>query len=64
MQKPDEFILKPCPFCGAKAFIWHTYRTTYIECERFSPEHEVMIRADTDKEAFEIWNTRKGGDNK
>lgn len=53
--------LKPCPFCGAKAFVWRTSNMTYVQCEEYvSSTHKVEVSAQSDKEAFRLWNQRKG----
>ena len=60
--------LKPCPFCGGKAFIEtvepHTHTLaafmpyygggTFIECQKCS----CAISAETKEEAIEAWNRR------
>lgn len=53
-------ILKPCPFCGAKAMVWRTNHATYIQCERFNGVngHLVQLKGRTDEEAKRIWNYR------
>ena len=55
--------LKPCPFCGAKAFMWKTNRHTYIQCDRFTASdtagHLVQVSERTEKDTIEAWNMRK-----
>lgn len=58
--------LKPCPFCGAKAFVWRTNHQTYIQCELFDAtthgRHLIQVSGDTDTKAIEAWNRRAGED--
>ena len=61
--------LKPCPFCGASAYV---RRTDYPNGEvgygigGFHDDNCIMERSypnfDTKKEAIEAWNRRAGGD--
>lgn len=51
--------LKPCPFCGGKAFVWRTNHKTYVQCKNFNAfYHLVQMAGKTDEEAFEKWNRR------
>ena len=59
--------LKPCPLCGAEAFMWRTNYEVFIQCSRFNAatpgnEHLVRISRRTDEEAVKAWNTRTEGD--
>lgn len=56
----DEKIdLKPCPFCGSKAFLWQWNGGTAIQCEKFnSTYHVIQVQGKTEKEAVENWNNR------
>ena len=58
--------LKPCPFCGAKAFMWKTNSHTYIQCDRFTASdtagHLVQVSERTEKDAIEAWNRRANDD--
>ena len=57
--------LKPCPFCGGKAYAWEWNGGARIDCENWrgtdGKEHFVGIGAKTMKEAIEIWNRRRDG---
>lgn len=51
--------LKPCPFCGAEAFMWTWTHGTAIECSNYHVDrHRVQIEARTEREAVERWNQR------
>lgn len=60
--------LKPCPFCGGKAFLRKYYYSGgepayYVECGGVKSTCSVMPSTwsyDTEEEAIEAWNTRKG----
>lgn len=60
--------LKPCPFCGAEAYMWQTNYQTYIQCGRFDAtthgRHLIQISADTEEDAIETWNRRFADDKK
>lgn len=52
-------ILKPCPFCGAEAFKWHTFKCVTIECACYDVDkHRIMVSADNEPEAVRLWNAR------
>lgn len=54
----DERLL-PCPFCGARTFLWRTFREVNIECSQYDArKHRVMVSADTEHDAIEAWNQR------
>ena len=51
--------LKPCPFCGSKAFLWSWNGGTGVQCSNFdSFRHIVQVCAKTREEAIEEWNRR------
>lgn len=51
--------LKPCPFCGAKAFKWNTKYDCYVECAAYdASSHRVMVSASTEEKAVRLWNQR------
>lgn len=53
-----------CPFCGSGAFMWRDSQYTYIECEKYHADtHRVMVRADNDRMATELWNRRADNGN-
>ena len=57
-----EPVLKPCPFCGAPAFLWRTFQQVTIECSKYHTDtHRIMVSGDTDDEAVERWNRRANG---
>lgn len=59
--------LKPCPFCGAKAYIEVFLNTEYVECDHkkdciiapatFDLTYEYSLR-----KIVNAWNRRKDGD--
>lgn len=59
---------KPCPFCGAPAFIWQWNGGARVDCSKWSSDapavnvHFVGIGAKTRDEAVKIWNTRSEKD--
>lgn len=60
----DSIKLKPCPFCGAPAFMWRTNHYVYIQCSKFNALefsgkfHMIEVAGKTENEAIEKWNTR------
>ena len=54
--------LKPCPLCGAEAFVWQTNSQAWVQCSECDcgthKRHLIQISADTEEQAIEIWNTR------
>lgn len=42
-SKMDEKVnLKPCPFCGSKAYMWQWNGGTVIQCEKFNSTYHVI----------------------
>lgn len=53
-------ILKPCPICGAKAYIWNWTDGAAVQCDDYNPyKHNVKVVADTREQAAKLWNDRK-----
>lgn len=53
-----DLSLKPCPFCGGKAFIIALSRTKhYTECHSCGASSATVRKAET---AAEHWNSRNG----
>jgi len=50
--------LKPCPFCGAEAYMWSWNYGVAIQCSNFSYMHWIEVRGQTIEEAIEKWNAR------
>ena len=50
--------LRPCPFCGGKAYMWQTNYHTYIQCDNNTDGHLVQISASTEAEAVRRWESR------
>ena len=51
--------LKPCPFCGAEAYVWTWNYGSAIQCSKFnSNSHLIQVEGKTKAEAIERWNTR------
>ena len=61
--------LKPCPFCGGKAFIEHDHEgigASYVRCKKCGLESIRFIKAfeiASDDRAVEFW-TRRADDGK
>ena len=54
-----QMELKPCPFCGADAHMWHWNYGVAIECKEYDPgTHQVCIKARRVDDAIEAWNRR------
>ena len=52
--------LKPCPFCGAAAFVWRTKYDVYIECSKYDTTcHRIMITGPDEETAARRWNRRE-----
>ena len=57
MKKNNNEIIKPCPVCGAKAFIWHWTDGTAVQCDKYNRyDHNVRVIANTREEAIKLWN--------
>ena len=56
--------LKPCPFCGGKAFIEHDHEgigASYVRCKKCGLESIRFIKSfeiASDDRAVEFWNRR------
>lgn len=48
----DDIELKPCPFCGGKAFLDSDFSGVYCNCGA------ELAFLESDKEAAEKWNSR------
>ena len=63
--------LKPCPFCGGKAVLEHTYwaysKCSYIicvSCLAKSKSFPISTEESSDKQAADVWNQREDSDRK
>lgn len=57
--------IKPCPFCGSKAFMWSWNYGTAIQCEKFNNEnHLIQVRGRTLEDAVKEWNGRTENEDK
>lgn len=57
-----EKELLPCPFCGRKAFMWHTVHELWIECEAYHVDkHRVMMHGQYGGDVIDAWNRRATG---
>jgi len=56
----SEIKLKPCPFCGAPAFLWRTVNGYKVSCEKdcvtIPPRFDVSFTSPD--EAVKHWNRR------
>lgn len=54
----DEIVLKPCPFCGGKAFLYSTSYATYIKCEKLHAKgsERIDVMGITRERAARKWN--------
>lgn len=64
----EDLKLKPCPFCGGKAYYKYIIPINKVVCKNcgatpyvFSDEYEVM---DSKYRAIEAWNRRADDDTK
>jgi hypothetical protein len=64
--KPSDLLIKPCPFCGAKANAWEWNGGARVDCSRWrvtdGKEHYVGVGGKTLPEAIKEWNKRYGVD--
>lgn len=51
-----EVELKPCPFCGGEAEIWHRIELGY--CTIFCLNCKARIQKNYDNETIQDWNRR------
>lgn len=60
--------LKPCPFCGGKAFVRYVMPCSTVQCEKCGASTGVFSdwyeEADGRKEAIDAWNRRVNNDTK
>lgn len=55
----DKITLKPCPFCGGKAYFLHGRKNECITCEECGHRfYSLEIGEDAQKELWKQWNTR------
>lgn len=52
--------LKPCPFCGREARIWQGFDYYRVACESQYECAGQVGPYDTEEEAINAWNRRKG----
>ena len=58
--------IKPCPWCGEEAILKQTKsKLYYITCDNYDCSIYPMMyeKFDTEQEAIEAWNKRKGEKN-
>lgn len=73
MINENKETLKPCPFCGDTATLWHTqdnHHSPYVKCDGsvktdgtkkcFATQYPWNFK--TDKEAIDAWNRRTHND--
>lgn len=54
----EQVILLPCPFCGARASLWASTDTEWIQCSKCLSCSDVY--AAYTKQAEQSWNKRVG----
>ena len=55
----DKIELKPCPFCGGKAYFLHGRKNECITCEECGHRfYSLEIGEDAQKELWKQWNRR------
>ena len=60
MAENEQEQLKPCPFCGAEAFLWRTNWETIIECSKYHVDwHRILVAARNDVDAIKRWDQRE-----
>lgn len=56
--------LKPCPFCGGKAYVHDNYMASHVKCDnrdcgaRTKPVPHEKSELYTDELAMKLWNNR------
>lgn len=55
----NDIELKPCPFCGGKAYFLHGRKNECITCEECGHRfYSLEIGEDAQKELWKQWNSR------
>ena len=59
MEIENKKFLKPCPFCGGKAYFLHGRKNECITCEECGHRfYSLEIGEDAQKELWKQWNSR------